>query len=115
MAVLLATGEVFSIVARTRVEDAVSLKTKVKLAARKIVEETLEAEVAEAVKRDYYDNGYCESFNGKLRVECLNIEQWQVPFNTRRPHSSLGYRLPAPKVCHPVIFTNATPQSLGVM
>jgi putative transposase len=51
-----------------------------------------------------WENGYCESFNGKLRDECLNgeifyslkeaqivIEKWRVEYNTRRPHSSLGY------------------------
>lgn len=56
-----------------------------------------------------WENGYCESFNGKLRDECLNgelfyslreaqvvIEQWRVHYNTRRPHSSLGYRPPTP-------------------
>lgn len=55
-----------------------------------------------------WDNGYCESFNGKLRDECLNgeifyslkeaqilIEQWRVEYNTLKPHSSLGYRPPA--------------------
>ena len=57
-----------------------------------------------------WENGYCESFNGKLRDECLNgeifyslkeaqvvIEQWRVQYNTVRPHSSLGYRPPAPE------------------
>jgi putative transposase len=56
-----------------------------------------------------WENGYCESFNGKLRDECLNgeifyslkearvvIEQWRKSYNTVRPHSSLGYRVPAP-------------------
>jgi transposase InsO family protein len=56
-----------------------------------------------------WENGYCESFNGKLRDECLNgevfyslkeaqivIEKWRVQYNTRRPHSALGYRPPAP-------------------
>lgn len=56
-----------------------------------------------------WENGYNESFNGKLRDECLNgeifyslkeakivIEQWRHTYNTRRPHSSLGYRPPAP-------------------
>jgi transposase InsO family protein len=56
-----------------------------------------------------WENGYCESFNGKLRDECLNgeifyslkearvvIEQWRKFYNTERPHSSLGYRPPAP-------------------
>ncbi len=58
-----------------------------------------------------WKNGYVESFNGKLRDELLNmevfntlaearvlIEQWRVHFNTVRPHSSLGYRPPAPEV-----------------
>jgi len=57
-----------------------------------------------------WENGYCESFNGKLRDECLNgeilyslkeaqvvIEQWRVEYNTRRPHSALGYRPQAPE------------------
>ena len=56
-----------------------------------------------------WENGYCESFNGKLRDECLNgeifyslkeaqivIERWRMEYNTERPHSALGYRPPAP-------------------
>jgi putative transposase len=52
-------------------------------------------------------NGYMESFNGKLRDECLNehvfsslaearrvIEAWRVDYNEVRPHSSLGYQTP---------------------
>ncbi len=58
-----------------------------------------------------WENGYCESFNGKLRDELLNgeifyslkeakimIESWRRSTNTVRPHSSLGYRPPAPQV-----------------
>jgi putative transposase len=50
-----------------------------------------------------YQNGYVESFNGKLRDECLNenwfhnlkeaqdiIEDWRIDYNRIRPHSSLG-------------------------
>jgi len=57
-----------------------------------------------------WENGYNESFNGKLRDELLNseifftlreaqilVEQWRVHYNTVRPHSSLGYRPPAPQ------------------
>ncbi len=57
-----------------------------------------------------WENGYNESFNGKLRDELLNgeifytlkeaqilIEQWRIHYNTIRPHSSLGYRPPAPQ------------------
>jgi putative transposase len=53
-------------------------------------------------------NGYIESFNGRLRDECLNatsfatlteakrkIEAWQMDYNIERPHSSLGYLTPA--------------------
>ena len=56
-----------------------------------------------------WENGYCESFNSKLRDEFLNgeifysmkelrvlAERWRVHYNTVRPHSSLGYRAPAP-------------------
>jgi putative transposase len=56
-----------------------------------------------------WENGYCESFNSKLRDEFLNgeifyslkeaqvlAERWRVYYNTERPHSSLGYRPPAP-------------------
>ena len=62
-----------------------------------------------------WENGYCESFNGKLRDELLNgelfytlreaqvlIEQWRVHYNTIRPHSSLGYRPPAPETLSPL-------------
>ncbi len=58
-----------------------------------------------------WENGYCESFNARLRDELLNgeifyslaeakvvIESWRRHYNTARPHSSLGYRPPAPKV-----------------
>jgi len=61
-----------------------------------------------------WENGYVESFNGKLRDELLAaeifntlaeakvlIEQWRVHYNTTRPHSSLGYRPPAPEVIMP--------------
>ena len=57
-----------------------------------------------------WENGYIESFNGKLRDELLDgeefetllearvlIEDWREEYNTRRPHSRLGYRAPAPE------------------
>ncbi len=57
-----------------------------------------------------WENGYVESFNGKLRDELLNgelfytlheaqvlIERWRRQYNTQRPHSALGYRPPAPE------------------
>jgi len=57
-----------------------------------------------------WENGYVESFNGKLRDELLNgeifytlreakvlIERWRIHYNTVRPHSSLGYKPPAPE------------------
>jgi putative transposase len=55
-----------------------------------------------------WENGYVESFNGKLRDECLNeevfwherhaqvvIECWRRHYNEERPHSALGYQTPA--------------------
>ena len=57
-----------------------------------------------------WENGYCESFNSKLRDELLNgeifytlkeakivIENWRRHYNTVRPHSSLGYKPPSPE------------------
>jgi transposase InsO family protein len=57
-----------------------------------------------------WENGYVESFIGKLRDELLNreifytlkeatilIEQWRRHYNGVRPHSALGYRPPAPE------------------
>lgn len=62
-----------------------------------------------------WENGYIESFNGKLRDELLNeaifmtlyeaeviIEEWRKGYNEDRPHSSLGYRPPAPEARKPL-------------
>lgn len=67
-----------------------------------------------------WENGYIESFNGKLRNELLNgeifdtlkeakvvIEDWRRHYNTIRPHSSLGYRPPAPEAYYPCLVANA--------
>jgi transposase InsO family protein len=75
-----------------------------------------------------WENGYCESFNGKLRDECLNgeifyslkeaqivIEWWRIEYNTRRPHSALGYRPPAPLASSPWDRPNPVSQPLAVM
>jgi len=61
-----------------------------------------------------WENGYIESFNGKFRNELLNreifttlleakvlVEAWRREYNEIRPHSSLGYRPPAPRVIMP--------------
>lgn len=61
-----------------------------------------------------WENGYIESFNGKLRDEVLNreifdtifearviIDRWCWEYNNVRPHSSLGYRPPAPEAILP--------------
>ena len=68
-----------------------------------------------------WENGYVESFNGRLRDELLNgeifytvnearvvIEQWQLHYNTVRPHSALGYRPPAPESIIPMDRTPVT-------
>jgi transposase InsO family protein len=69
-----------------------------------------------------WENGYCESFNSKLRDELLDREifyslqeaevligAWRVHYNTRRPHSALGYRPPAPEA----VLRPAAPASAG--
>ena len=69
-----------------------------------------------------WENGYNESFNGKLRDELLNgeifftlkeaqvlVEQWRRHYNTIRPHSSLGYRPPAPQTMQPPLSRLAMP------
>ena len=75
-----------------------------------------------------WENGYCESFNGKLRDECLNgeifyslkeaqivIEKWRFEYNTKRPHSALGYRPPAPAAGNPYPPPGKVSQPLAVM
>jgi len=62
-----------------------------------------------------WENGYVESFNARLRDELLNgeifyslkeaqvvIENWRQHYNTKRPHSALGYRPPAPETVIPL-------------
>jgi putative transposase len=73
-----------------------------------------------------WENGYIESFNGRLRAEFLNgelfdtlleakvlTERWRKEYNTIRPHSSLGYRPPAPAAIQPAV-SGATPLRLPV-
>jgi putative transposase len=70
-----------------------------------------------------WENGYCESFNSKLRDELLDgelfyslaearivIESWRQHYNTLRPHSSLGYRPPAP---HTVLWPAVPPSTIA--
>jgi putative transposase len=70
-----------------------------------------------------WENGYCESFNSKLRDELLNgelfyslaearivIESWRQHYNTLRPHSSLGYMPPAP---HTVLWPAVPPSTIA--
>ncbi len=67
-----------------------------------------------------WENGYIESFNGKLRDELLNgeifdtltearvvTERWRRFYNTERIHSSLGYRPPAPVSFYQLRLANA--------
>jgi len=68
-----------------------------------------------------WENGYVESFNGKLRDELLEreifytlaearvlIERWRHEYNTIRPHSAPGYRPPAPEAILPLPPGSAT-------
>ncbi len=64
-----------------------------------------------------WENGYIESFNGKLRDELLGrfsppltkakilIEEWRKEYNQVRPHSALNYRAPAPETIIPLTLT----------
>ena len=65
-----------------------------------------------------WENGYIESFNGKLRDELLNrevfttleeakvlIEQWRREYNQIRPHSARDYRPPAPETILTMVTT----------
>ncbi len=65
-----------------------------------------------------WENGYIESFNGKLRDELLNreifttlieakilIEEWRKEYNQVRPHSALKYQPPAPEAIIPLTLT----------
>ena len=76
-----------------------------------------------------WENGYCESFNSKLRDELLDgeifyslaeakviIEAWRRYYNTERPHSSLGYRPPVPEaVVWPAPTRGSAPSSAQAM
>ncbi len=79
-----------------------------------------------------WENGYCESFNGKLRDELLNgeifyslkearivAEKWRKHDKEKRPHSSLGYRPPAPATFGKIQPPNRSPRysnlSLGLV
>jgi len=70
-----------------------------------------------------WENGYIESFNARLRDELLNremfytlkeaqviVEQWRCHYNTKRPHSALGYRPPAPQAIMPLVLRVQEPQ-----
>ena len=65
-----------------------------------------------------WENGYIESFNGKLRDELLDreifttleeakilIEQWRKEYNQVRPHSAKNYRPPAPEAILTTVVT----------
>ena len=68
-----------------------------------------------------WENGYVESFNGKLRDELLGreicytlteaqslIERWRREYKTVRPHSARGYRPPAPEAISPTPLSRLT-------
>ncbi len=73
-----------------------------------------------------WENGYVESFNGKLKDELIDreifysleearvlVEQWRREYNTLRPHSALGYRPPAPEAVRPSSWFLKRPSLLG--
>lgn len=75
-----------------------------------------------------WENGYNESFNGKLRDELLNgeifytlqeaqvlIERWRQHYNTVRPHSSLSYKPPAPVTILPLAAKSTYPKTVRTL
>ena len=69
-----------------------------------------------------WENGYIESFNGKLRDELLDgelflhidevryvVDRWRMDYNHYRPHSSLGYVSPVAFAATCVPSDSATP------
>ena len=75
-----------------------------------------------------WENGYTESFNGKLRDKLLNREisatlleakilkeEWRKKHNQVCPHRSLGYRPPAPEAIIPVTLTYCFSSFLKVL
>jgi putative transposase len=71
------------------------------------------------------ENAFIESFNGRLRDECLNVNQfasiedarakieaWRIDYNHNRPHGSLGHRTPAEFVRQH--HTTGTPKQVAV-
>ena len=75
-----------------------------------------------------WENGYVESFNGKLRDELINreifttlleakmlIENWRRDYNEVRPHSSLGYRPPAPEAIQAAPNPSASNSKGGII
>jgi putative transposase len=74
-----------------------------------------------------WENGYIESFNGKLRDELLDreifytlgeakvlIERWRQEYNRFRPHSALGYRPPAPEAVLPIPIVPQSAAAVGL-
>jgi hypothetical protein len=72
-----------------------------------------------------WENAYIESFNGKFRDECLNmnlfengrhalevVNEWQTEYNELRPHSSLGYETPREFAARYYSSLRATPSGL---
>ena len=81
---------------------------------------TLDVKPLFITPRSPRENGYVESFNGKMRNELLNgeifyslkeaqviIEMWRKHYNTIRPHRALGYWPPAPET---IIQATQVPQ-----
>lgn len=71
------------------------------------------------------DNAYIESFNGRVRQECLNqhwflsltdaqeqVDQWRLDYNENRPHSSLGNQTPVELSGVPSLRGLTTPPSM---
>ena len=85
--------------------------------------ELLRYDVVLTMGSGQWENGYVESFNGKLRDELLNrelflslaearwvIDRWRLDYNHHRIHSALDYQTPAAFAAGCVLPASATPQ-----
>ena len=110
---------------RRGVPDYIRSDNGPEFTAKKVTEwlERVEVKTLFIEPGSLWENGYNESFNGTLRYELLDVElfdtlleakvlveRWRKEYNTIRPHSSLGYRPPAPESIRP--WTDSARRSL---
>jgi putative transposase len=112
------------IIARRRAPQRVRMDNGSELTSRHFLSWGIEKriELAHIQPGKPVQNAHCESFNGRLRDECLNtswfrnlwdartkINAWRTEYNELRPHSSLDYRTPHEFAQQVIAATNQNP------